>query len=151
MLYIPICIPYISTGILDLSIFYVFCIPYIYLYSMYFVSHTSIYILCILYSIDISIFYVFCILDLSIFYVFCILDLSIFYVFCILDLSIFYVFCILDLSAIVGFDGVPLHFMLFPKLWLDIYNSKYIQYSFTTFIYCVKDINLFIKRHSLFH
>jgi hypothetical protein len=29
-----------------------------------------------------------------------------------------------DLSAVVGLDGVPLHYQLFPKLWLDIYNSK---------------------------
>ncbi|XP_023337043.1 ubiquitin carboxyl-terminal hydrolase 34 [Eurytemora carolleeae] len=36
---------------------------------------------------------------------------------------------LIDLSAIVGFDGVPLHFMLFPKLWLDIYNSKNIEES----------------------
>ena len=27
----------------------------------------------------------------------------------------------------VGVDGVPLHFQLFPKLWLDIYNSKNIE------------------------
>ena len=31
---------------------------------------------------------------------------------------------LIDLSAMVGLDGVPLHFQLFPKLWLDIYNSR---------------------------
>ena len=31
---------------------------------------------------------------------------------------------LIDLSAIVGLDGVPLHFQLFPKLWLDIYSSR---------------------------
>jgi len=31
---------------------------------------------------------------------------------------------LIDLSAMVGVDGVPLHYQLFPKLWLDIYNSK---------------------------
>jgi len=34
---------------------------------------------------------------------------------------------LIDLSAMVGVDGVPLHFQLFPKLWLDIYNSKNIE------------------------
>ena len=32
---------------------------------------------------------------------------------------------LIDLSAMVGLDGVPLHFQLFPKLWLDIYSSRY--------------------------
>jgi hypothetical protein len=36
---------------------------------------------------------------------------------------------LIDLSAIVGLDGVPLHFQLFPKLWLDIYNSRNIERS----------------------
>ena len=31
---------------------------------------------------------------------------------------------LIDLSAMVGLDGVPLHFQLFPKLWLDIYSSR---------------------------
>lgn len=31
---------------------------------------------------------------------------------------------LVDLSAMVGLDGVPLHFQLFPKLWLDIYNNR---------------------------
>ena len=34
---------------------------------------------------------------------------------------------LIDLSAIVGLDGVPLHFQLFPKLWLDIYSSRWKQ------------------------
>merc|ERR1711963_544489 len=34
---------------------------------------------------------------------------------------------LIDLSAIVGLDGVPLHFQLFPKLWLDIFNTKQID------------------------
>lgn len=31
---------------------------------------------------------------------------------------------LVDLSAMVGLDGVPLHFQLFPKLWLDIHNTE---------------------------
>lgn len=34
---------------------------------------------------------------------------------------------LIDLSAIVGLDGVPLHFQLFPKLWLDIYSSRWVE------------------------
>jgi len=34
---------------------------------------------------------------------------------------------LIDLSAMVGLDGVPLHFQLFPKLWLDIYGSRNIE------------------------
>ena len=34
---------------------------------------------------------------------------------------------LVDLSAMVGLDGVPLHFQLFPKLWLDIFNTKQID------------------------
>ena len=34
---------------------------------------------------------------------------------------------LIDLSAMVGLDGVPLHFQLFPKLWLDIYSSRNIE------------------------
>ena len=30
---------------------------------------------------------------------------------------------LVDLSAMIGLDGVPLHFQLFPKLWTDIYQS----------------------------
>ena len=30
---------------------------------------------------------------------------------------------LVDLSAIIGLDGVPLHFQLFPKLWTDIYHT----------------------------
>ena len=37
---------------------------------------------------------------------------------------------LVDLSAMVGLDGVPLHFQLFPKLWLDIYNTKQIDRKF---------------------
>ena len=36
---------------------------------------------------------------------------------------------LIDLSAMVGLDGVPLHFQLFPKLWLDIYSSRNIERS----------------------
>merc|ERR1719228_2874811 len=36
---------------------------------------------------------------------------------------------LIDLSAMVGLDGVPLHFQLFPKLWLDIYSSRNIETS----------------------
>lgn len=39
---------------------------------------------------------------------------------------------LIDLSAIVGLDGVPLHFQLFPKLWLDIYSSRNIERSTLT-------------------
>ena len=39
---------------------------------------------------------------------------------------------LIDLSAIVGLDGVPLHFQLFPKLWLDIYGSRNIDPSTLT-------------------
>ena len=31
---------------------------------------------------------------------------------------------LVDLSAMVGLDGVPLHFQLFPKLWIDIFNTE---------------------------
>ena len=31
---------------------------------------------------------------------------------------------LVDLSAMVGLDGVPLHFQLFPKLWLDIHSNR---------------------------
>ena len=31
---------------------------------------------------------------------------------------------LVDLSAMVGVDGVSLHFQLFPKLWFDIYNTE---------------------------
>ena len=34
---------------------------------------------------------------------------------------------LIDLSAMVGLDGVPLHFQLFPKLWLDIYSNRNIE------------------------
>ena len=34
---------------------------------------------------------------------------------------------LIDLSAMVGLDGVPLHFQLFPKLWLGIYSSRNIE------------------------
>ena len=34
---------------------------------------------------------------------------------------------LIDLSAMVGLDGVPLHFQLFPKLWLDIYSSRLVD------------------------
>jgi len=34
------------------------------------------------------------------------------------------------LSAMVGLDGVPMHFQLFPKLWIDIYNTKQIDRKF---------------------
>ena len=37
---------------------------------------------------------------------------------------------LVDLSAMVGLDGVPLHFQLFPKLWIDIYNTKQIDRKF---------------------
>ena len=40
---------------------------------------------------------------------------------------------LIDLSAMVGLDGVPLHFQLFPKLWLDIYSSRYFFCCFLTF------------------
>ena len=36
---------------------------------------------------------------------------------------------LIDLSAMVGLDGVPLHFQLYPKLWLDIYSSRNIERS----------------------
>ena len=39
---------------------------------------------------------------------------------------------LIDLSAMVGLDGVPLHFQLFPKLWLDIYSSRNIERSTLT-------------------
>merc|ERR1719384_2371940 len=39
---------------------------------------------------------------------------------------------LIDLSAMVGLDGVPLHFQLFPKLWLDIYGSRNIEASTLT-------------------
>jgi ubiquitin carboxyl-terminal hydrolase 34 len=31
---------------------------------------------------------------------------------------------LVNLSAVVGFEGVPLHFTLFPKLWLDIHHTQ---------------------------
>jgi ubiquitin carboxyl-terminal hydrolase 34 len=31
---------------------------------------------------------------------------------------------LVDLSAMVGLDGVILHMQLFPKLWIDIYNTE---------------------------
>ena len=31
---------------------------------------------------------------------------------------------LVDLSAMVGLEGVPLHLQLFPKLWLDIFNTE---------------------------
>jgi ubiquitin carboxyl-terminal hydrolase 34 len=31
---------------------------------------------------------------------------------------------LVDLSAMVGLEGVPLHMQLFPKLWLDIFNTE---------------------------
>ena len=34
---------------------------------------------------------------------------------------------LVELSAMVGLDGVPLHFQLFPKLWLDIFNTEQID------------------------
>ena len=37
---------------------------------------------------------------------------------------------LVDLSAMVGLDGVPLHFQLFPKLWIDIFNTKQIDRKF---------------------
>ena len=30
---------------------------------------------------------------------------------------------LVDLSSMVGLDGVPMHFVFFPKLWTDIYNT----------------------------
>jgi len=30
---------------------------------------------------------------------------------------------LVDLSAMIGLDGVPIHFQLFPKLWTDIYHT----------------------------
>ncbi len=33
---------------------------------------------------------------------------------------------LVDLSAMVGLDGVPIHFQLFPKLWTDIYQTPVI-------------------------
>jgi len=47
---------------------------------------------------------------------------------------------LIDLSAMVGVDGVPLHFQLFPKLWLDIYTSKNIVESTLT-----ASINLLVE------
>ena len=37
---------------------------------------------------------------------------------------------LVDLSAMVGLDGVPLHFQLFPKLWIDIFNTQQIDRKF---------------------
>ncbi len=37
---------------------------------------------------------------------------------------------LVDLSAMVGLDGVPLHLQLFPKLWIDIFNTKQIDRKF---------------------
>ena len=37
---------------------------------------------------------------------------------------------LVDLSAMVGLDGVPLHLQLFPKLWIDIYNTPQIDRKF---------------------
>ncbi|XP_059086581.1 ubiquitin carboxyl-terminal hydrolase puf-like [Tigriopus californicus] len=37
---------------------------------------------------------------------------------------------LVDLSAMVGLDGVPLHYQLFPKLWLDIFNTEQIDRKF---------------------
>ena len=37
---------------------------------------------------------------------------------------------LVDLSSMVGLDGVPLHFQLFPKLWIDIYNTQQIDRKF---------------------
>jgi len=37
---------------------------------------------------------------------------------------------LVDLSAMVGLDGVPLHFQFFPKLWTDIYSTKAIDRKF---------------------
>ncbi len=34
---------------------------------------------------------------------------------------------LVELSAMLGLDGVPLHFQYFPKLWLDIHNTKQID------------------------
>jgi len=31
---------------------------------------------------------------------------------------------LVELSAMVGYDGVPMHNILFPKLWLDIHNTE---------------------------
>merc|ERR1719384_1263040 len=37
---------------------------------------------------------------------------------------------LIDLSSMVGLDGVPLHFQLFPKLWIDINNTQQIDRKF---------------------
>eukprot|EP00095_Tigriopus_kingsejongensis_P002851 maker-scaffold442_size170051-snap-gene-0.33 protein:Tk02851 transcript:maker-scaffold442_size170051-snap-gene-0.33-mRNA-1 annotation:"hypothetical protein TcasGA2_TC009817" len=37
---------------------------------------------------------------------------------------------LVDLSAMVGLDGVPLHYQLFPKLWMDIFNTEQIDRKF---------------------
>jgi ubiquitin carboxyl-terminal hydrolase 34 len=31
---------------------------------------------------------------------------------------------LVELSAMVGYDGVPMHMQLFPKLWLDIHSTE---------------------------
>jgi len=30
---------------------------------------------------------------------------------------------LVTLSAMVGYEAVPLHFIHFPKLWLEVYNT----------------------------
>merc|ERR1719266_880181 len=49
---------------------------------------------------------------------------------------------LIDLSAMVGLDGVPLHFQLFPKLWLDIYGSRNIERGTLT-----ASVNLLVDSH----
>merc|ERR1719384_2044281 len=49
---------------------------------------------------------------------------------------------LIDLSAMVGLDGVPLHFQLFPKLWLDIYSSRNIEATTLT-----SAIDLLVESH----
>uniref|UniRef100_T1IPZ0 ubiquitinyl hydrolase 1 n=1 Tax=Strigamia maritima TaxID=126957 RepID=T1IPZ0_STRMM len=34
---------------------------------------------------------------------------------------------LVSLSAMVGFEGIPMHLGLFPKLWLDIYQAEHID------------------------
>jgi hypothetical protein len=52
---------------------------------------------------------------------------------------------LVDLSAMLGLDGVPIHFQLFPKLWTDIYHTPVAFFSAT-----IQDVKLCVFKFGLF-
>ena len=43
---------------------------------------------------------------------------------------------LITLSAMVGYEGAPIHFIHFPKLWLEVSNTPVSRFIWYPFIIC---------------